>query len=72
MPAPIGSSLTGRTRYREQAFTGALVLQVEEEVRRPRIHGDGYQGGDGILVTRWRDARPRDLPQIDYHRGHAS
>ena len=61
------TGLTGAIRYRE-AWRSRLILQVEEEIRRPRIHGDGYQSGDGILVAIWRDAKPSDLVVLEYLR----
>ena len=67
MPRPHGD-LTGAARYRAAWSTGALVLQVEERTRRPRVCGDGYHPGDAILITKWRDARASDLPKIEYYR----
>lgn len=63
MPAPDGASqMTGRTRYRETFWRGALVKQVEMIDHRRRQLGDP-------VPHYWRDARRDDLRAIEYLEG---
>lgn len=52
--------LTGRWRTRVQAWTGSLVLQIEERYQRCHF----LTGQPGDVVLHWRDATHNDVVQL--------